>query len=66
MESFWKYALEPRGPVPYPHAKFQPLPWIMTKHIARHTPPHTPTHIISSINKNIYWLNDELSDVETN
>ena len=34
-----KYALEPQGPVPYPHAKFQP-------HISKHDETHSRIHIL--------------------
>ena len=49
MRSLRKYALEPRGPVPYPHAKFQShtLKHDEThsrKHTHTPTPPHTHTH----------------------
>ena len=44
MGSLWKYALEPRGPIPYPHAKFQPR---TSKHGERHS--RTDIHTYSII-----------------
>ena len=38
MGSLRKYALEPRGPIPYHYAKFQP-------HILKHGETHSRTHI---------------------